>query len=148
MAPRELLSFLRQHSGTLENLVIEHCCIDPDIFDETWEDTMQEIRDMQDAGILNLGFGHGVVIGVYDHAPCRGCGKNSTLELEDTGCPINSWEFIERSLWRHVDGYPWEFQDHEGSYVGRSFDTESEDGDGDEDGGDEDDEGEQESSGI
>ncbi|KAG9502256.1 hypothetical protein J7337_005082 [Fusarium musae] len=148
MAPQGLLSFLRQHSGTLDNLVIEYCCIDPDIYDETWEDTMQEIRDMQDAGILNLGFGHGEVIGVYDHAPCRGCGKNSTLEIEDTGCPINSWEFIERSLWRHVDGYPWEFQDHEGSYVGRSFDTESEDGDSDEDGGDEDDEGEQESSGI
>ncbi|KAF4502302.1 hypothetical protein FAGAP_1487 [Fusarium agapanthi] len=144
--PQELLSFLGQHGGTLESLIIRFCCIDPAKGDETWEDTMRETRDMKDAETLLLDDGD--VTGVYDHAPCRGCGKNYTLHPKDTGCPIHSWEFIGRSLWRQFDGYPWEFQDVEGSYVGQGFDTESEGGESDKEGGNEGGGSEQEASGI
>ncbi|KAF5581689.1 hypothetical protein FPANT_8810 [Fusarium pseudoanthophilum] len=139
-----LLNFLQCHYSTLQTLIIRYCNIDPDVSDETWEEVMEEVRDLQDEGILN--FYQGLVIGVYDHGSWRGCGKNNTLTPEDTGCPIHSWEFIKCSLWKQFDGYPWDFGDDDWSYVGRGdWDTESEDGEGDKDGGDE---GEQESSGI
>lgn len=142
LSSKLLLSFLLYHSLTLKTLIIRYCSIDPDICDETWVEIMEEIRDMQDEGILNIDDGQ--VIGAYDHAPCRGCGKNNTLEPENEGCPIHSWEFIECSLWRQVDGYPWDFEDDEGSYVGWGYwDTESEGGEIEKDGG-----GEHESSGI
>ncbi|KLO83238.1 uncharacterized protein LW93_14906 [Fusarium fujikuroi] len=140
LSSKLLLSFLLYHSLTLKTLIIRYCSIDPDVCDETWEEVMEEIRDMQDEGILNIDDGQ--VIGAYDHAPCRGCGKNNTLEPENEGCPIHSWEFIECSLWRQVDGYPWDFEDDEGSYVGY-WDIESEGGESEKDGG-----GEHESSGI
>ncbi|KAF5536069.1 hypothetical protein FMEXI_10506 [Fusarium mexicanum] len=138
---RLFLDFLEQHSLTLRTLIIRYCCIDPDICDESWEDVMKEIRDMQDEDILILD--RGLVIGAYDHAACRGCGKNNTLEPEDTGCPINSWEHIDGSLWKQLDGYAWHFQDGRWWYVGHGFDAELESGESDEDDG-----SEQESSGI
>ncbi|KAF5614166.1 uncharacterized protein FSUBG_46 [Fusarium subglutinans] len=111
--PQKLVGFIRRHASTLKFLTVQYCCIDPDNYEDIWEDVMRDIRHMQDAKALDLYDGQ--VTGAYVDAPSEGCGKNNTLDL---GGPemVRHWEFMFFSFWRRYHEYRWEFQsdDEEG----------------------------------
>ncbi|KAG5811413.1 hypothetical protein H9Q74_005089 [Fusarium xylarioides] len=133
--PQKLVGFIQRHASTLKFLTIQYCSIDPDIFDESWEHVMIGIRLAQDAKTLDLY--DGLVAGVYDGAPCQGCGKNGTLKIDGAGWLMRHWEFMFLSFWRRYHEYPWELQSDE---------EEEEDSEDDAEDGDE--EGEHETSGL
>ncbi|KAF5722186.1 hypothetical protein FMUND_3108 [Fusarium mundagurra] len=144
--PNDLVSFVERHAPTLEYFSIQHCSIDPFIFEEGWVDVMRDIRRMQEEEKLILD--NGQVVGVYEDVSYPDCWETRNSRRESADCPLYTWEFVECSLWGQVDGYPWDFEDGDWSYVGRGEDTESEDGESDKDGGDEGGGSEQEASGI
>jgi hypothetical protein len=104
---------------------------------------MRGIRRMQDAETLKIY--DGLVSGVYDNAPCQGCGKNNTLDIEYTGCLVRSWEFMCFSMWRQYHDCPWDLPSDDedggdeggGDEGGDDEDADSEDGKSDMNGGDE-----------
>ncbi|KAF5578787.1 hypothetical protein FPCIR_11439 [Fusarium pseudocircinatum] len=136
--PQKLVGFIQRHASTLRFLTVQYCFIDPDIFGEIWEHVMRDIRRMQDAKALDLY--DGLVAGVYEHAHCKGCGKNNTLDLGGIGL-VRHWEFMFLSFWRQYHEYPWDLQSDDEDNVG----DDDEDG-GSEDGGNED--GGNETSGL
>ncbi|KAF4955601.1 hypothetical protein FGADI_4436 [Fusarium gaditjirri] len=123
--PQKLVSFIERHAPTLKFITVQYCFIDPGMFEETWEHVMRDIRLMQDAKTLDIYDGE--VAGVYGGAPCQGCGRNNTLDVDWRGC--RSWEFVMFSMWRQYHDYPWDLQSDE--------DSENDDDGSDEGGSDE-----------
>ncbi|KAF5541143.1 hypothetical protein FNAPI_10317 [Fusarium napiforme] len=128
--PQKLVGFIQRHASTIKFLTIQHCSIDLDLFEESWEEVMIEIRLIQDAKALDLY--DGLVAGVYSGEPCQGCGKNGTLGIDRTGWLIRHWEFVFFSFWRQYHEYPWDLVSDE-----EEEDSEDDAEDGDEDGEDE-----------
>ncbi|RKK20854.1 hypothetical protein BFJ65_g7547 [Fusarium oxysporum f. sp. cepae] len=138
IAPLGLVEFVQRHAATLETLSVQYCCIDPHLFAETWEDVMREIQNLQDEGTLKIHDGE--LVNVYVHRPCRGCGKNRTLELDGTDSLICSWEFGCFSTRRKYLEWSWDLPSNDEAWndgTGRDGDSEGEAG-GDEDADNED----------
>ncbi|KAH7203551.1 hypothetical protein DER44DRAFT_867756 [Fusarium oxysporum] len=138
IAPLGLVEFVQRHAATLETLSVQYCCIDPHLFAETWEDVMREIQNLQDEGTLKIRDGE--LVNVYVHRPCRGCGKNRTLELDGTDSLICSWEFGCFSTRREYLEWSWDLPSNDEVWddeTGRDGDSEGEAG-GDEDADNED----------
>ncbi|EWY91962.1 hypothetical protein FOYG_08879 [Fusarium oxysporum NRRL 32931] len=138
IAPLGLVEFVQRHAATLETLSVQYCCIDPHLFAETWEDVMREIQNLQDEGTLKIHDGE--LVNVYVHRPCRGCGKNRTLELDGTDSLICSWEFGSFSTRREYLEWSWDLPSNDEAWndgTGRDGDSEGEAG-GDEDADNED----------
>ncbi|KAK7425973.1 hypothetical protein QQZ08_007555 [Neonectria magnoliae] len=98
MVPATLKAFLERHSGTLEELRIEYCNIDPGEQEGKWEDVVRDISSLQGEGVTKLQTA--ILWLVYDFKPFTGCGKNNTMEL-DSGedDKIYSWTYgVDDSL--------------------------------------------------
>ncbi|CVL02061.1 uncharacterized protein FMAN_16198 [Fusarium mangiferae] len=104
--PQKLVGFIERHASTLKFITVQYCSIDPDIFDDTWEHVMRDIRLMQKANTLDIYDGQ--VAGVFDGEPCQGCGRNGTIDIESTGWLLRNWEFMFFSSWRQYHEYPWD----------------------------------------
>ncbi|KAF4338382.1 hypothetical protein FBEOM_7735 [Fusarium beomiforme] len=109
--PQKLVRFIEQHGATLKTLSIQSCCIDPSVFDTSWEEVLTEIRKLQDAEILKIYDGE--VIGLYDDSSTPGCWKNSTLNTPRF--LFRHWEFVCFSWWRQHHEYPWDISSDDGS---------------------------------
>ncbi|KAG4270209.1 hypothetical protein FPRO04_11647 [Fusarium proliferatum] len=126
--PQKLVSFIERHAPTLKFITVQYCSIDPDIFEDTWEHVMRDIRLMQKANTLEIYDGQ--VAGVFDGEPCRGCGKNGTIDIESTSWLLRNWEFVFFSFWRQYHEYPWNL--HSDGENGEGDEDDDSGGDGDE----------------